>query len=348
MSDNSFENTEVLEMKRSAGRTRAAIVSLLAALALSAIAAGPASAVVVPPRVATGGATHVLATSALLTGVVNPNGIETAYFFRYGPTLAYGFQTAAAEAGAGTTKIRVGISVGGLVPGGTYHYRLVAVNQNGVAAEGRDRVFKTRGTPLIIEVPKSATDVFGTPLILTGLLRGQGAGNHRVALQASPFPYLEPFATIGVPGTTNALGRFSFRIANLFASTQLRVTTLDPLPVYSHLITVNVAVRVTLKVRKSSQPGLVRLYGKVSPAVKKANVLLQVRKAIRPGKSEATTRWASQFKTKAKKGAGNSSRFSIVVRVRHPGRYRAVVRLPAGSLVSGASKTVVLRAAPAR
>jgi hypothetical protein len=230
------------------------------------------------------------------------------------------------------------------VPGGTYHFKLFAVNALGTA-EGRDHVFKTHGTPLTFEVPKAATDVFGTPLILTGQLKGQSAAFHRIALQASPFPYLEPFASIGVPGTTNALGRFSFRIANLLASTQLRLTTLDPLPVYSHLITVNVAVRVSLHARASH--GLVRLYGTIAPAAPKGSkVYIQVRKAIRPGRTEATTRWSGQFKTIPRKNGGNSSRFSVVGKVRHTGRYRAFVRVPAGAIVSGTSSTVLLHAAP--
>ena len=341
MTDRSDSNTAVPAPRRTLRwRVRTAALAACTAVAAAASLAAPGSALAAGPHVITAGATHVLATSALLTGSVNPEGVETSYYFRYGATVAYGLQTAPASAGSGTEKVQVGTPVGGLVPGGTYHFRIVAVSTNGGVAEGKDRVFKARGTPLVFEVPKAATAVYGTPVILTGQLKGQSAAFHRIGLQASPFPYLEPFTTIGVPGTTNALGRFSFRVANLLASTQLRMTTLDPLPIYSHLILVNVAVRVTLHARSSH--GLVRLYGSVSPAVPRAKVFLQLHKAIRPDKSERTARWASLFKTSTKRNGGGSSRFSIVVRVKHAGRYRALVRMPAGALVSGVSSTVVL------
>lgn len=328
------------------GRAGGARRRLAGALAVAACAlAAPASALAAAPHVSTGGATHILASSALLTGTVNPDGVETTYYFRYGVTTAYGLQTKPVSAGAGATKVRVGTAVGGLAAGGTYHFKIVAVRTDGAIAEGKDRVFKTRGAPLTFEVPRSAIDVYGTPLVLTGALKGQASALHRIALQASPFPYLEPFADIGVPGTTNALGRFSFRIANLLASTQLRVTTLDALPVYSRLITIDVAVRVSLHVKSSGHVGFVRLYGTITPAAPKARVYLQVHKAIRPGRTEDTARWSSQFKTSAKKNGGNSSRFSIVVKIKHAGRYRAYVRLPTGALVSGVSSTVALHAA---
>jgi hypothetical protein len=327
---------------RPGSRCARGAATALAAGALALAGTAPAQARPIPPRAATGGASHVLASSALLTGTVNPDGAETTYYFRYGPTNTYGLQTGTAALPAGTTKVKVGAPVTGLLRGGTYHFRLVAVNANGTA-EGRDHQFKTRGASLAFEVPKNVTDVYGTPLVLSGALKGQNAPGHRIALQASPFPYLEPFATIGVPGVTNAVGRFSFRVANLLASTQLRVVTLDPLPLISHVIAVSVAVRVTLHVR-TSHTGLVRLYGTITPAVSKAKVFLQLHKPIRPDKKENTARWSSQFTTAAKRNGVSSSRFSLVAKVRRTGRYRAFVKLPAGPLVSGASSTVVLRA----
>lgn len=323
----------------------ASSIAILGAAALPApslAAKGPR-----PPRVATGPATHVLGTSALLTGTVIPDGVEVGYFFRYGTTTGYGSQTPTVGVATSATKLKVGQSVGGLQAGVTYHYRIYAVSPSGaILAEGRDHTFKAKGTALAFTVKRVQQATYGAPFILDGRLTGLGSPAHRIALQASPYPYLEPFATIGIPGVTNSLGNFSFRVSNLSENTQMRVTTLDPLPVYSQVITVQVQVRVTLHVRSSTQRGVVRLYGTIAPAVNGAKVSLQVQKAVRPGRSEATERWVSQFTTTAKRNGSGSSRFSIVATVHHGGRYRAYVKVPNGKLAPGASTTtIVLHAA---
>src|SRR5712671_1159885 len=94
-----------------------------AALLTGALAAMPASAVTLEPRprVFTGKASYVLTSSALLTAVVNPNGVPTSYYFRYGPTAAYGSQTPTVSVGSGVTKVKVGQPVSGLQQGVVYH-----------------------------------------------------------------------------------------------------------------------------------------------------------------------------------------------------------------------------------
>jgi hypothetical protein len=308
-----------------------------------------AQAVKAPPHPVTGGVRHVLSSSALLTATVPPN---TTYYFQYGPSPAYGSQTATAtatvSAGSALTKVPVGQAVSGLLAGATYHYRVVALAAPNPPSFGRDRFFSTKGNRLKFVISKPAADVFGSPIILSGNLTGSGSTGHRIVLQSSPFPYLEPFTNLGIPGVTDGSGRFSFRIANLATSTQFRVITMDPLPVISPVVTVGVAVRVSFSVRSSSQTGLVRLYGTVTPAVKGAEVIFQVQKAVRPGKNEATNKYINQLKTVTKHGGRTFSRFSLVAKIRKSGRYRAFIRLKnGGSLVSGASsRTIVIHAAP--
>jgi hypothetical protein len=71
------------------------------------------------------------ATGAQLSGGVYPNGIDTTYWWEYGPTTDYGQQTPATDMGSGTAPVAVSNSLTGLAPGTTYHYRLVAQNQTG-------------------------------------------------------------------------------------------------------------------------------------------------------------------------------------------------------------------------
>src|SRR5438067_1127080 len=94
------------------------------------------------PGVSTGKARSVSYSSAVLTGTVTPNGSNTSYYFQYGPTRAYGSQSAIADAGSGTHPVNVRIAIGGLQPITIYHYRLVAVNAAG-ASVGADHALLT-------------------------------------------------------------------------------------------------------------------------------------------------------------------------------------------------------------
>jgi phosphodiesterase/alkaline phosphatase D-like protein len=96
------------------------------------------------PAASTGAASVVLTDGARLTGTVAPAGVETSYQFQYGPTAAYGQQTALTVAGSGSSKVGVGATIGGLAAGTTYHYRLVAISADGTTA-GADAAFTTTG-----------------------------------------------------------------------------------------------------------------------------------------------------------------------------------------------------------
>ena len=73
------------------------------------------------------------ATTATLSGGVYPNGLDTTYYWQYGPTTDYGAQTQPVDIGAGRAAVQVPGALSGLVPGVTYHCRLVAHNADGTA-----------------------------------------------------------------------------------------------------------------------------------------------------------------------------------------------------------------------
>jgi hypothetical protein len=194
--------------------------------------------------------------------------------------------------------------------------------------------------------------VLGGTYVLSGTVTGSAIANRAVALQASPYPFLEAFTAVGLPSHTDATGHFSFRVANMTRSTQYRVSTLDPRPLYSRVVTQDVAAKVVLKVRSSGHPGLVRLYGTVTPAKPGAHLEFQLFKQVRPGNSpkaeERTTRFVTQFSTLVKRGSSTVSRFSVVVKIRRGGSYRAYVRLPNnGAIVAGWSRSLLLHSTPA-
>ncbi|MEA2458813.1 MAG: hypothetical protein QOC95_1785, partial [Thermoleophilaceae bacterium] len=101
-----------------------------------------------PPAVTTGPATPVYATTATVTGTVNPEGQATTWQFQYGTTTAYG-SLAPDPAGtlpADTTDHGVSADLAGLTPSTTYHYRLVATNPSGTV-QGADQTFITPALP---------------------------------------------------------------------------------------------------------------------------------------------------------------------------------------------------------
>lgn len=107
-----------------------------------AVASGAFAASV--PAVTTGAASAMTNSSATVAGSVNPNGQATTYAVEYGTSTHYTSQTAPQAAGAGTTPATTSTELKSLVPGTTYHYRVLAANASGTAA-GNDATFKTTG-----------------------------------------------------------------------------------------------------------------------------------------------------------------------------------------------------------
>ena len=88
--------------------------------------------------------------STTLAGTLKPGGVETHYFFQWGPSISYASQTPLVDAGSGVEKLSVQADLEGLVPNSTYHYRLVGENSFGTTY-GEDRSFTTSGPPRITD-----------------------------------------------------------------------------------------------------------------------------------------------------------------------------------------------------
>jgi len=153
-------------MKRKLKLLTATLVAMIATAALAVAASSPA--------VVTGSATSVGDTAANIHGTVNPEGSATSYFFQWGVSTTYGFQSPTHSAGSGTKTVSVGTIPTALIPGTVYHYRLVASNRFG-ASLGRDRTFRTTGHPPAI-VFTGPPFVIGHDFgILTGNIDPEGA-----------------------------------------------------------------------------------------------------------------------------------------------------------------------------
>jgi hypothetical protein len=86
---------------------------------------------------------NVGSSTATLQAKVNAGGAPTTFFFEYGATSAYGSKTPLESAGAAPTAVSVLANIEKLTPDTTYHFRVVASNAEGPAAEGEDTTFST-------------------------------------------------------------------------------------------------------------------------------------------------------------------------------------------------------------
>jgi hypothetical protein len=308
---------------------------LLTATALSlALALAPASAHAAgAPNVNTTGAHEVSFGSAVLGGVVNPNGSDTSYYFQYGLTKAYGSQTAIADAGSGSKQVQVRLPISGLQPLTVYHYRLVAVNSSG-ATIGDDEKLLTSKVPLSLQILASPNPVtFGGTVTVQGTLSGTGNANRPVVLQANPFPFTPGFQSTGNTVLTGPTGEFKFIVLNQEQSTQFRVVTTTNMRVVSPVTTENVAVRVSSHVARTKRHGFARIYGTVTPAVVGAQVgVLRI----------AQGRGILAGGTVVKPGNAISGKFSRVVRVRK-GAYRVLIKVAPGGVVSAYGTPLLIR-----
>lgn len=99
------------------------------------------------PDVMTQAASSVAETSAILNGLVNPNGLTTYYYFEFGVNENYGSSTRNELAGSQDSNIAISEGISGLSENTTYHYRLVGTADSAVAY-GSDMMFST--DPMVI------------------------------------------------------------------------------------------------------------------------------------------------------------------------------------------------------
>jgi hypothetical protein len=150
---------------------RRSLVALGVTVAALLCAAAGGARTAAAPTVTTGPVTQIGATSATVSGTVNPGGQATTWHVEYGTSTSYGSSTASTSAGSGTATTSVSGSLTSLSPGTTYHYRVVAVNGAGTA-RGADGIFTTFTPPGV--VTGAATNVTPTSATLNGTVDPNG------------------------------------------------------------------------------------------------------------------------------------------------------------------------------
>jgi hypothetical protein len=189
-----------------------------------------------PPAVSSGGASSVTLTGATISGTVNPGAAgqpaqdETTYYFQYGPTTIYGQgesyaeQTPVGQGGEGVGAKEETASLTGLEPGTTYHYRIVASNDNAGAPQvvyGEDKTFTTVAkSPILGGV--SVSGITETSASIATTIDGQGLATSYELWYGTTPGELE----LSVAGNATAAGSFGAQ------PLQLNLDTLEPGAVY--------------------------------------------------------------------------------------------------------------------
>ena len=160
---------------------------LVGPIVLACIAWAAPAASAATPAVLTGSATLISNTRATLNGTVKAGGQPTTYAFQYGLSSAYTAQTPAHSAGSGFTNVKATATITRLIPGTTYHFRVVAANASGLAV-GADHTFKTTGHPPPGVFTGPAVNVTRHTALLTGAVSTGGlTTRYHFDLGISPF-----------------------------------------------------------------------------------------------------------------------------------------------------------------
>jgi hypothetical protein len=312
------------------------VLALLGATVVAGLATQASVALAVVPTVATQAATGVTIQAATLRGTVNPRSLATSYFFQYGPTAAYGAQTAPASLAAGAAAVRVTGAAGALVPATTYHFRLVATNATGTSVTA-DRTFRTPAQALRVALAATPNPTsFGGPTTLVGTVTGTGAAGRPVQIQQRAFPFAGGFANVGNALVTDARGRFSMAVLSLPVTTQFRARVTDRAGIVSPVLPVGARAIVGTRVTSTNvrRGGRVHFSGTVRPSEPGRGIAVQKR---RDG------RWITVAGTVARPGGGAFAIYGKTIRVSRGGLYRVFLGSGSGATVPNVGRTIRIR-----
>jgi len=182
------------------GRCSRLVLAAALMWALAGAVTAPASASVTEapgavtdgPGAVTEGPVDVFRTAATLRGSVIAGDAPATYEFQLGTTVAYGFQSSPLPLEPSTLATTVSTRVYGLKAGTIYHYRLVAIGDDGTVYDGQDETFSTalarprrvtvRVSPRVDSAPRLRYTLSGEVVLPAGVSRQTGCEGY-VALE---------------------------------------------------------------------------------------------------------------------------------------------------------------------
>jgi hypothetical protein len=134
----------------------------------------PTAAVLQAPTFGTVFAPIVNATTAGVTGSLNPNGKTTSCRVEYGLTTAYGSSADCPRTFSGTGSVLAQVTLQSLTASTTYHFRMVASNADGATSSG-DVTFTTAAPGAPIVTARPATSIGQAAAVANGLVSPNGS-----------------------------------------------------------------------------------------------------------------------------------------------------------------------------
>jgi hypothetical protein len=272
-----------------------------------------------PPVVRTGPTLDIGSSTARPTGVVNPRGRRTTWYFEYGTTTRFGSRTASRSAGSAFGDQNVSVPISRLRAAAIYHYRLVARNDAGTT-RGARLTFRTSGVSL---AARARRVVFGRRVMLSGHVPTSRAGES-VTVFAAAIGAGSPRAIATVVTGDGGLWRYLARPAIRTAYTASWNGA------SSRTIVIGVRPRVSFR-----RVGRARFHTRVVAARSFARRIVKLQRRtqgrwVTVKRVRLNRRSAATFRVRLRRG---TSRIRIVMSVNQAGR----------GYLAGVSRTIVYR-----
>jgi Fibronectin type III domain len=290
-----------------------------------------------PPAVSNQTASNVTTSQATVSSSINTKGLRTSYRVEWGTSTNYGRFTPVVTADTGTATANVTLT--GLQPNRTYHWRTRASNAAGTTV-GADRTFRTAPLPTGVTLSLSQRTVpWGDGVRLGGRVTGSGVSGLTVALEQKRLLIDQDFTAAGT-ARTGGDGGYLFTIPQLFTTTEYRVRTQTTTVAVSPAVTARSQVRTSIRARHFARKRA-RIEGSVQPGVE-GTIALQLH---RPGRSWLRVRTATLTPA-----TSSASRYRFIVRrlKRSARRFRVVASPSAGAHVRDWSSRVTVSKQPKR
>ena len=154
-------------------------------------------------------------TNATLRGSVNPNGLVTKYWFRYGTSTNYGTNTDQQNLPATNVAINVSSNLYGLTPGSRYYFQVVASNSAGLSRLGSSS-FQLGCEAITITTATLPTGTVGSTYSTTVAASGAG-GTYTFSRGGGTLPDGLGITGSGsssgsITGTPTAAGSYTFTV----------------------------------------------------------------------------------------------------------------------------------------
>ena len=193
-----------------------------------------------PPAAITSASSNIADQSAQLNGSVNACGVNfnVNVSFDYGLTTSYGSSIAATPAIAtGTAATTVGATLNNLLPGTTYHFRVVAAGAGG-RATGDDMTFTTTAHAALNGLTVAGANL--TPVFVSTTDHYGAAVSYATSAVTMTPVAADPSATVRISGITVASGTASAPVPLLVGENTIPVTVAAADGINNHAYSVTV------------------------------------------------------------------------------------------------------------